>query len=210
MQLYIISMKKLAVVLLLSLCFACQTDKEAPEGFVNFEVPEGNQPKVTNYYFIRHAEKDLTTEDDPQLTLEGLERASYWGEYFKDKALDQFYTTKYMRNFQTVIPIIHHYKKSPETFSAEEDSLFTKKFWKKTYGQNTVVVGHNNTTPGFCNEILRNEKYPVINEKTYGNLYHIEIDEKGKIKDTLLSFENFELPEAIRKSIRVDVEDTTE
>jgi phosphohistidine phosphatase SixA len=195
-------MKKLVFILLLSFAFACQTDNEAPEGYVNFEIPEGEQPKITNYYFIRHAEKDLTTKDDPQLTMEGLERASFWGEFFQRKAIDQFYTTKYMRTFQTIIPIVHHYKKSPETYKVDGDSLFTPDFWKKTYGHNAVVVGHSNTTPVFANEILRSEKYPDINEKQYGNLYHIEIDETGKIKDTLLFFEEFELPEKIRNSIR--------
>jgi phosphohistidine phosphatase SixA len=195
-------MKKLVIILFLSLAFACQTDKEIPKGYVNFETPEGIKSKITNYYFIRHAEKDLTTKDDPQLTIEGLERASYWGEYFKKKAIDQFYTTKYMRTFQTIIPIVHHYKKSPENYDVGVDSLFTENFWNKTYGQNTVVVGHSNTTPVFCNEILRSEKYPNINEKKYGNLYHIQIDEKGKIKDTLLFFEEFELAEEIRNNIR--------
>lgn len=193
-------MKKIAILFLLVLIVSCQ--KEAPEGYVNFEVPKDTQPKITNYYFIRHAEKDLTTEDDPQLTLEGLERASFWGEYFKDKSLDLFYTTKYMRNFQTAIPIVHHYKKKPETFSVDGDSLFTKSFWQETYGKNSVIIGHNNTTPAFCNEILRAEKYPEIDQKQYGNLYHINIDETGKIKDTLLFFEEFDLPEEIRKGIK--------
>lgn len=193
---------KIILVISFLTIFACQTNKEAPEGYVNFDIPKGNQPKVTNYYFIRHAEKDVTTKDDPQLTLAGLERASFWGNYFKDKSLDEFYATKYMRNFQTIIPIVHPYKKSPETFSLEGDSLFTKAFWEATYGKNTVVVGHSNTTPEVCNEILRKEKYPALDEKIYGNLYHIQIAADGKIKDTLLQFEKFELDEKIKQSIR--------
>lgn len=195
-------MKKFVILIFVAFGMACQSEKEAPEGYVNFEIPLGKQPAITNYYFIRHAEKDLTTSEDPQLTTEGLERASFWGEYFKDKALDQFYTTSYMRNFQTMIPIVHAYKKSPSTFDIEGDSLFTKEFWEQTYGSNTVVVGHSNTTPALCNEILRSKKYPSIDEKVYGNLYHLQIDENGKIMDTLLSFEKFELSEEIKNSIR--------
>ena len=195
-------MKKVLLFLSIALVLSCQTDQETPKGYVDFETPEGIEPKITNYYFIRHAEKDLTTKDDPQLTIEGIERAAFWGEYFKDKALDLFYTTKYMRNFQTVIPIVHHYKKNPTTYSVAKDTLFTKEFWKNTYGKNAVIVGHSNTTNVFCNEILREEKYPQIDEKQYGNLYHIQIDETGKIKDTLLFFEEFELSESILKEIR--------
>jgi broad specificity phosphatase PhoE len=195
-------MKKIIFFLSLAFICSCQTEEKTPKGYVNFETPAGEEPKITNYYFIRHAEKDLTTKDNPQLTLEGVERAAFWGEYFKDKALDLFYTTKYMRNFQTVIPIVHHYKKNPTTYSVTKDSLFTEEFWKETYGKNAVIVGHSNTTHAFCNEILRAEKYSEIDEKQYGNLYHIQIDEKGKIKDTLLFFEEFELSESIRKEIR--------
>lgn len=195
-------MKRLIIFLCLGLAIACQTNQQAPEGYVNFEIPEGKQPKVTNYYFIRHAEKDLSTKEDPQLTLAGLERASFWGDYFKDKALDKFYATNYMRNFQTIIPIVHPYKKSPETFSLSGDSLFTKTFWKDTYGMNTLVVGHSNTTPAICNEILRKEKYDEIDEKIHGHLYHIQIEADGKIKDTLLNFEQFELDEQLKKQIR--------
>ena len=196
------TMKRMLILTCLVFAMACQSDKEAPKGYINFETPEGVQPKVTNYYFIRHAEKDLTTKDDPQLTMKGVERASYWGEFFKDKALDQFYTTKYMRNFQTIIPIVHYYKKNPTNFNENRDSLFSKEFWQNTYGKNAVIVSHSNTTPAFCNEILREEKYAEISEEQYGNLYHIQIDERGKIKDTLLFFEEFELPENIRNQIR--------
>ena len=190
-------MKKISILLLTCVFFACGSN-EKPEGYVNFD-PANNQEKYqpTTYYFIRHAEKDLSVEDNPQLTFEGIKRSNYWGEYFKDKGLNSFYTTKFTRNYQTLIPILHYYKGEPNVYEPKVDSLFSKDFWDNTEGKKVVVVGHNNTTPNFVNEILRKKKYDVIEDGVYGNLYQVEIDESGFIKDTLLQFESFELPQEI-------------
>ncbi|GEM_PF-276861 len=194
-------MKKVGLVLLMSLILGCGSD-EKPEGYVNFNPPEGfDNYQPTTYYFIRHAEKNLAVEDNPQLTFEGIKRANYWGEFFKEKELNSFYTTKFTRNYQTLIPILHYYKGEPDVYEPKVDSLFSKEFWTATHGKKVVVVGHNNTTPEFVNEILRKEKYSEIDEKTYGNLYQVEIDKNGFIKDTLLNFEKFQLPKEIEKEL---------
>ncbi|MCH8535487.1 MAG: histidine phosphatase family protein [Flavobacteriaceae bacterium] len=194
-------MKKISLFLMLCLILACGSN-EKPEGYVNFDAPDGvDEYKPTTYYFIRHAEKDVNVEENPQLTFKGIKRANYWGEFFKDKELNSFYTTKFTRNYQTLIPVLHHYKGEPTVYEPKADSLFSKEFWQNTYGKNVVVVGHNNTTPAFVNEILRQEKYDIIEDGVNGNLYRVDIDEKGFIQDTLLNYEKFELPEEILKEL---------
>lgn len=195
-------MNKIISVLVVMLLVSCANEPtEKPEGYVNFDFPTSEQTAETNYYFIRHAEKVLDNPDDkdPQLTVQGNKRALYWSIYFKEKELDEFYTTSFMRNFQTLIPTLHEFQGNPTTYYVDQDSLFTKEFWRATSGKNVLLVGHNNTTPNFVNEILRKDKYPVIDQKTYGNLYHVQIDKNGKIKDTLTSFENFKLPKGVEE-----------
>jgi len=189
------------------LLLACGSN-EKPEGYVNFDPPTNkNKYQSTTYYFIRHAEKDLSVEDNPQLTFEGIKRANYWGEFFKNKELNSFYTTKFTRNYQTLIPILFYYKVEPEIYEPKVDSLFSQKFWNKTHGKNVIVVGHNNTTPGFVNEILRKKKYDIIEDGIHGNLYQVKIDERGFIQDTLLNYEEFDLPEEILKELEYIKED---
>ncbi len=193
-------MNKIISVLVVVFLVSCANEpKEKPEGYVNFDFPDQENTAATNYYFIRHAEKVLEdpNDEDPQLTKLGNKRALYWSHYFKEKELDEFYTTSFMRNFQTIIPTMHEFQGKPTTYYADQDSLFTKEFWMNTAGKNVLVVGHNNTTPNFANEIIRKEKYPVISEKVYGNLYHLQIDKFGKVSDTLISIEDFKLPEEL-------------
>ena len=92
-------------------------------------APEGFSPALTTYYLIRHAEKDRTdpTNNNPELSDKGFERTKFWGEYFEDKDLTKFYTTDYMRTFQTLIPIVYPYKEKV-IFYKPGDSMFSKAF----------------------------------------------------------------------------------
>ena len=152
-------------------------------------APEGKTPAMTTYYLIRHAEKDRTdlTNKNPELNEKGFERTKFWGEYFEDKNLKKFYTTDYMRTFQTIIPIVYPYKEKVN-FYVPNDSMFSKKFWKDTYGTNTIIVGHSNTTPQFVNQIIGKEKYKDIPDTINYRVYKVVINEFGEVaKDT---FEN--------------------
>jgi len=179
-------MKKLILLSLLVLITACGSDKKEPRQLI---IPEGASPAETNYYFIRHAEKlrDSSYNGNPELSEKGFERSKYWGEYFNDKKLNQFYTTDYLRTFQTLIPIVFPYKGKIKFYKAE-DTMFSDQFWSETYGKNTIVVGHSNTTPEFVNQVIGEQKYESIPDTINYRLYHIKIDDEGFIlKDT---FEN--------------------
>lgn len=154
-----------------------------------FEIPENKEAQKTTYYFVRHAEKDTTNpkDSDPELTEEGIRRANYLADYFADKDLDLFYSTDYSRTIQTLIPIIHEYKGEILSYDAKKDTLFTKEFWKETYGKNVIVVGHSNTNPRFVNEILSEHKYEDLDESNYDVFFKVEIDKDLSVKDSLVT-----------------------
>lgn len=179
-------MKKYICSLIFILILSCQSEKKSKN---QWPIPEGKSPAETTYFLIRHAEKirDNTYNNDPQLTEKGFERGKYWGEYFKDKNLDLFFTTDYMRTFQTLIPIVYNYKGEVEFYEAK-DSLFTSEFWKKTYGKKSIIVGHSNTTPQFVNEIIGKEKYKEIPDSINHRLYKVIVDKDGFItQDTIIN-----------------------
>lgn len=179
-------MKKITLSILLLFIIACGSEKKEQRQLL---IPKGKSPAVTNYYLIRHAEKirDSSNNKNPELSDKGFERSKYWGEYFNDKKLDLFYTTDYLRTFQTLIPIVYPYKGEIQ-FYKSSDSMFTEQFWTETYGKNTIIVGHSNTTPKFVNQITGKNKYESIPDTINYRLYKVQIDKEGFIaKDT---FEN--------------------
>lgn len=183
-------MRKSFCFLIFAILLSCGKDNQSERVLL---IPEGKTPAPTAYYFIRHAEKKRSDVQDknPQLSDKGFARTKFWGEYFKDKNLQKFFTTDYMRTFQTIIPIVYPYKGDVEFYEVK-DSMFTKEFWESTYGKNTLVVGHSNTTPQFVNEIIGLEKYKNIPDSINHRVYRVEINESGIVaKDT---FENVLAP----------------
>ena len=165
---------------------SCVSDKKTKR---QLAVPEGKTASETTYYLIRHAEKlrDDPANKNPQLSEKGFERGKSWGKYFSDKNLDLFYTTDYLRTFQTLIPIVYDYKGEIEFYKAN-DTLFTNAFWNATYGKNTIIVGHSNTTPEFVNQIIGAEKYEDIPDSINHRVYKVVVDKKGFIKqDTFIN-----------------------
>ncbi|QTY26871.1 phosphoglycerate mutase family protein [Flavobacterium sp. CS20] len=177
---------RLVITFSFMLCFACQGDRDKVR---QLNIPPGKTPKETTYYLIRHAEKkrDNPSEKNPELSEKGFERSKYWGEYFEDKNLEMFYTTDSMRTFQTMIPIVYPYKAQVQFYEAK-DTLFTEEFWTKTYGRNTIIVGHSNTTPKFVNEIIGQDKYKPIPDSINHRLYKVKIDKDGfVVQDTFVN-----------------------
>lgn len=160
------------------LVISCKND---PKNKAQLENPSEEKmeftQKKTTYYFIRHAEKDLsdTANPDPHLTPNGLERAAFWGKYFADKNLDMIYSTKYSRTIQTVIPALDTLGLDLNIY--EGFKLYSPGFLRETNGKTVLVVGHQNSLPDLINKILGEEKYPDIPADEYGNLYTVKINE---------------------------------
>ncbi|GAA4274678.1 phosphoglycerate mutase family protein [Aquimarina gracilis] len=144
--------------------------------------------QTTTYFFIRHAEKDITDpkKRDPELTEEGKLRAQKWSKILADIKIDLVFSTDYSRTQNTAKPIAE--SQNLEILSYDPRDLNNKEFQKKTYGKTSVIVGHSNTTPFFVNKIVKKEKYTVIDEEEYGKLFIVTI-KNGIITDVVLSID---------------------
>lgn len=168
-------MKKISFTLLL-LC--CSFNSSAQE------------KETTMYYFIRHAEKEITNKADknPQLTQIGLNRATYWSQVFQNIFFDEVYSTNYNRTIQTALPTAKTNKLEISNYNPRD--LFNDDFIKDTKGKTVLVVGHSNTTPQFVNKILGYAKYHEMDETNFSNLYIITITD-NIVTDTLLKIDYF-------------------
>lgn len=128
------------------------------------------------YYFIRHAEKDRSdsTNKNPSLTIQGLERANKWALFFKDKNIAAVYSTNYIRTQQTALPIAKEQNIEIISYTAKE--LISEKFIANNKGKNIVIVGHSNTTPELVNSLLGEKKYKDIADRENNNLFVVTLN----------------------------------
>lgn len=156
-------MNKLYLIALFTFVAACRPVSD-----------DENQQLVSTYFFIRHAEKDLTDPENknPDLTPQGYERAQKWSKIFSEVSFDAVYATDFIRTVETAKPTA--IAQNLEIQYYEPGSIDYGQFLNNTRGQTLLVVGHSNSTPKFVNEILGMEIYEEIDESVYGYLFIVK------------------------------------
>ena len=125
-------------------------------------------------YLIRHAEKDPLADDpsNPPLDECGKQRAQSLEQFFSDVELKKLYSTDYIRTKNTVKPIADAQQRAvviydPYKLDALSETLLTAK-------QNTLIVGHSNTTSVLAGLLLGQTLAP-FNENIYDRIYQIVV-----------------------------------
>lgn len=131
-------------------------------------------PIISTFYLIRHAEKDRSNPDnkDPELTQDGLDRAIRWAEVFEPITLDAIYSTNYERTSMTAAPT--SVKKDIDINYYEPD-MDIEAFMLKNEGLNVLIVGHSNTTPSMVNKLLGIEKYNQMEDDDNSSLFIVRV-----------------------------------
>ena len=142
--------------------------KEAPQ--VQTAVDTGG-PVVSNFFFIRHAEKDSSNPEDPdpELNQKGLGRAMHWAEILNDVPMDAIYSTDYARTSMTAAPTA--VKQDVTVQYYDPGSLDIQAFLAENTGKNVLVVGHSNTTPELVNRMIGEERFGNMEEDDNGSLF---------------------------------------
>ena len=132
-------------------------------------------PIISTFYFIRHAEKDRTDPEnpDPELNQEGLNRAIRWAEVFDPIPLDVIYSTNYERTSMTAAPT--SVKKQINIKYYDPDSMEIEQFKLENEGNNVLVVGHSNTIPEFVNRMIEIQKYEDMDDSDNSSLFIVRI-----------------------------------
>lgn len=132
------------------------------------------QNTITQYYFIRHAEK-VDSSKNPDLSEKGIERAQQWKALFSEINFDSVYSTDFNRTLQTIQPIIAGNNQLLKIYNPK--MIDVELFKKETQGKTILIVGHSNTVPNMVNQIIKENKYVDIAENQFGNLYIITLFE---------------------------------
>ncbi|MBL7473422.1 SixA phosphatase family protein [Robertkochia sediminum] len=153
-------------------------------GCTEFQVTtkkKAAETPATVFYLIRHAEKDRSDAGnrDPELTPEGLQRATYWKEVFREIPLAAVYSTNYNRTYQTALPTAQ--AKDLEVLRYEPDTTDLKHWAAQYPGKHILIVGHSNTTPALANQLMGEGTYTDIDDSNNGNLYIVQY---GSVKNS--------------------------
>jgi phosphohistidine phosphatase SixA len=135
------------------------------------------QKKKVTVILLRHAEKDISaTADkvDPNLSPEGRLRAERLVKEIKKYKPDVIYSSNFQRTRLTATPLAEKRKVSIEIYDHKKlDELAALIMNGK--GKRIVVVGHNTTTPGLANLLIKQDKYKALDESEYGKIWVIKI-----------------------------------
>ena len=144
--------------------------------FISFFKPS---EECSNIYLIRHAEKIRANklDRDPDLSNKGFLRAENWKRFFIDKNISKIYSTNYKRTIKTVKPLAEN--NSLEIILYSSYDIIYEAFLKSSIGENTLVVGHSNTIPGFVNNLIDENYYDQIDDLNNSNLYIGSICDSG-------------------------------
>ena len=130
-------------------------------------------------YLIRHSEKDLLSENqlDPPLTTCGIERSEHLASYFEDMNIKNVYSTNYLRTIKTATPTASSKKVTIQYYDSSNLKLFSEQLLNSK--QNSIVVGHSNTTPILAG-LLTGKDIKPFNENIYNRIYKVIISQNNK------------------------------
>ena len=121
-------------------------------------------------YLVRHAEKQ-TDDDNPSLTTCGEIRAQMLASMLSKTNVTAIYSTSYQRTMQTAKPLANLTNKPIKVYNPKHLGQFALQLQQKK--ENTLIVGHSNTTPALVEQLTKQKTAPLT-EQDYQYLYQVQ------------------------------------
>lgn len=147
---------------------------------------------TTTVIFVRHAEKDLSIEEDPPLTSAGRERVAELTRQLVDAdvvaGIDAIYSTPFKRTRQTAEPLSARLGIPINSYDPDDNDAVLSDILRKYKGKIILVVAHSDTVPTLIADLGASKKVPPIAENEYDNIYIVSIPWFGKTKTIRLRY----------------------
>jgi len=132
-------------------------------------------PTPKTIYIVRHAEKMLVEDSDPNLSQAGKIRATKLSQILADKEIKHIFATDYKRARQTAQTTADLAGIQIESYDAKDQEAFAKKL--EQLEGNILVVGHTDTAPRLVNILSKQEgAYPDLEDLEYENIYIVDLE----------------------------------
>jgi phosphohistidine phosphatase SixA len=149
---------------------------------------------TTTVFVMRHAEKVLVPEDDPDPPLSpagearALELAQHFGRAPKGQGLDAIIVSEFRRTQATVQPLANRIGVPVIVVPANDPAQAAKRALSENRGGRVLIVGHSNTVPDIVKE-LSGEDVGEMSDTEYGIVYVVAIPRFSRASVT-----RFDLP----------------
>ncbi|WP_297337451.1 phosphoglycerate mutase family protein [Algoriphagus sp.] len=135
-----------------------------------------NNPKTL--YIVRHAEKQLVNDPDPELLQVGQLRAKKLAQILENQEIKHVFSTDYKRTRLTVQPTAQQAKVDIQFYDpSNHDSLVEQ---LRSLEGNILVVGHSNTVSRLANYFVdEGEKFKDLQDIEYDFIYEVRLEKNG-------------------------------
>jgi broad specificity phosphatase PhoE len=137
---------------------------------------------TTTVVLVRHAEKELSTIDDPPLTAQGERRAERLAQMFGSirgaGSINGIYVTDTRRAQQTAMPLASRLGLRPEVVSSTDVDAAARRVLSEYRGGTALVVAHSNTLPELVRK-MSGLAIPAIADEEYDNVYVVTVPTVG-------------------------------
>jgi len=137
---------------------------------------------TTVVVLVRHAEKDLSSIQDPPLSPEGEQRAERLAQMFgRGKGvgrIDAIYVSDARRTQQTAAPLAERLGKQPIVVPAADPKGLVSRVMHEHEGGTVLIIGHSNTVPELIHDFGDIEVAPIADDE-YDTLYVLSIPAFG-------------------------------
>ncbi|BFG69473.1 phosphoglycerate mutase family protein [Sediminibacterium sp. KACHI17] len=148
--------------------------------------------QTSTFILMRHAEKDTTAQGstmmqaDPPLSADGVKRAARIPDVLKAFQPDAIYSTNFTRTKSTVTPLASKSGKEIQIYDHRNLRGFAEELLKMQ-GKTVVVAGHSNSTPMLVNLLLKENKYPNLDESVYDTYWIVTVTD-GKAEAKIMKY----------------------
>lgn len=139
---------------------------------------------TTTVVLVRHAEKELSSIEDPPLTPEGEHRAQLLARMFGEREgpgrIAAVFASDTRRAQRTATPLADRLGLQVTTTKGDDYERILRLIRGEYRGKAVLIVGHSNTVPELVRRLARAENIPEIPDGEYGTLYVVTAPTLGR------------------------------
>lgn len=128
---------------------------------------------------IRHAEKSTEPASDPELTLQGEDRAIALTRFLRHNKVDAIFTSELRRTIATAAVLARQRGIAPVVVKADAVKELVAKIQALPEDAVVLVVGHSNTVPTILSELGVADKVSIRDDE-YGRVFVVTPTKSGR------------------------------